>query len=41
MARKFILDVQLKNYSIIGENGQGGSDFSAPFAILGGVGILL
>ncbi len=41
MARKFILDVQLKNYSIIGENGQGSSDFSAPFAILGGVGILL
>jgi outer membrane beta-barrel protein len=41
MARKFILDVQLKNYSIIGENGQGGTDFSAPFALLGGVGILL
>ncbi|MBM3381047.1 MAG: aldehyde dehydrogenase family protein [Betaproteobacteria bacterium] len=41
MARRYLLDVQLKNYSIIGENGQGGSDFTAPFALLGGIGILL
>jgi hypothetical protein len=40
MARKVLLDVQLKNYSIIGSDGRGGTDFSTPFALTGGLGIL-
>lgn len=41
MARKILLDVQLKNYSIIGSDGRGGTDFSTPFALTGGLGLLL
>lgn len=41
MARRFLLDVQLKNYPIIGNDGNGGSDFSAPFVLVGGIGVLL
>ncbi|NBO38903.1 aldehyde dehydrogenase family protein [bacterium] len=40
LARKYLLDVQLKNYSIIGSDANNGTDFSAPFALLGGFGIL-
>ncbi len=40
MARRMLLDIQLKNYSIIGSDGRGGTDFSAPFALTGGFGIL-
>jgi aldehyde dehydrogenase (NAD+) len=40
MARKYLLDIQLKNFSIIGSNGRGGTDFSAPLALTGGFGIL-
>ncbi|MEY4066589.1 MAG: hypothetical protein RIR26_2797 [Pseudomonadota bacterium] len=41
LARKYLLDVQLKNYMIVGEDGNGGTDFSAPLALVGGVGLLL
>lgn len=41
MARKFLMDVQLKNYTIVGSDGNGSTDFSAPFALVGGFGILL
>lgn len=40
-ARRFLLDVQLKNFTILGDDGSGGFDFSAPFALVGGVGVLL
>ena len=40
-ASRFLLDVQLKNFTILGEDGAGGFDFSAPFALVGGLGVLL
>jgi hypothetical protein len=38
---RFLMDVQLKNYTIMGDDGAGGFDFSAPFALVGGLGVLL
>jgi aldehyde dehydrogenase (NAD+) len=40
MARKYLFDLQLKNFSIVGSDGRGGTDFSAPFALTGAFGIL-
>lgn len=40
-ASRFLLDVQLKNFTILGDDGAGGFDFSAPFALVGGLGVLL
>lgn len=40
MARKYLFDIQLKNYSILGNDGRGGTELTAPLAITGGLGIL-
>lgn len=41
MARRYLLDLQLKNYPMVCDDGYGGTDFGTPFALLGGIGVLL
>lgn len=41
MARRYLIDIQLKNFTIVGSDGRGGTDFSAPLSLTGGIGILL